>query len=821
MEYRAAVNAFLRKNCEHPLLPENLEGLECQVLGNKNFRFSKPDHDKALCPKPFEPKAIGFTGWNYLTNTSHWVGFDIDSILNHSKGHTYEAINEILETFKTYDNVSVVRSTSGLGYHFFIHFDPSNLPSITSRKEHIALSKATLDTLITIDGNLVDCCGMILWFWKDTQNEHSFELVQQATKQSIPPDIEKQRKINYSCDSNNYPDDSVSLDGGHRRLIDWLRKNAQDWWWNSEKSILVTHTYTLLQAHKELKLDGYFQTSATGETGAATGSDHNCFAIPIEQGGWIVYRFNIDCDEDSTWHTNAAGYRYAYFNTTPSIAECGKVNSAIRLDNGKFIFTRAGIIDTVQRMGIKCSIPDKRQFEAANKSGFLCITTERNKNDNCPDGWIEKGNTFFISFEIPKEKIQQRIRVPHDILRHVTFNGVEYGWYINTDGDWVSQNKNNVVDFLYSKGIKNTRDVIGKAVEQHWNLVNEPFKPEYPGKRIWNFEAAQYSVIPSRGDFPMWKTVLNHHGKTLDIFMEENSWCVENNIKTGAEYLFLWLAWLFQKPEAKLPYLFFFGPQNNGKSTFHEAIKLLLRKEIGYVRADRALTSDAGFNGELHNAIVCIVEETPLNKRESAAYNRIKDWTTASDIAIRPLHKAVYRTRNLTHWIQCGNSINECPILPGDTRVTAVWINPPKEYINKDEIFRELIKEAPGILYALITCALPEPCGRLQLPIIESGERQDIIEGNYNEVQEFIRLRCFYVPGELMLFSDFCAEITKEFDISKIMIGKHMKDFNEYPKGRALGDGQQYIGNISFEQKEAREYRFRKNKNGRLMKEII
>jgi chaperonin GroEL (HSP60 family) len=43
--------------------------------------------------------------------------------------------------------------------------------------------------------------------------------------------------------------------------------------------------------------------------------------------------------------------------------------------------------------------------------------------------------------------------------------------------------------------------------------------------------------------------------------------------------------------------LFFFGPENSGKSIFHEAFNELVT--TGVVMADRALTNQSDFNGEL------------------------------------------------------------------------------------------------------------------------------------------------------------------------------------------------------------------------------
>jgi hypothetical protein len=67
------------------------------------------------------------------------------------------------------------------------------------------------------------------------------------------------------------------------------------------------------------------------------------------------------------------------------------------------------------------------------------------------------------------------------------------------------------------------------------------------------------------------------------------------------DYLLYWIACMLRDPFEPLPYLFFYGDQNSGKSIFHEAVSLLMTK--GVAAADRALTNANDFNGELANAV--------------------------------------------------------------------------------------------------------------------------------------------------------------------------------------------------------------------------
>jgi hypothetical protein len=174
---------------------------------------------------------------------------------------------------------------------------------------------------------------------------------------------------------------------------------------------------------------------------------------------------------------------------------------------------------------------------------------------------------------------------------------------------------------------KDIKAVIGASVLRPWTLVNRPFQPEYPGDRTWNRGAAQFAFPPSldldRLHYPTWMKILNHLGKGLDEAVRNNDWCRANGIATGAAYLMHWIASLFQYPERHLPYLFFYSPeQETGKSTLYEALELVIPN--GCQRADHALTSLQGFNGELKSAVLCVVEETNLRAKKET-YNRIKD----------------------------------------------------------------------------------------------------------------------------------------------------------------------------------------------------
>jgi hypothetical protein len=203
-----------------------------------------------------------------------------------------------------------------------------------------------------------------------------------------------------------------------------------------------------------------------------------------------------------------------------------------------------------------------------------------------------------------------------------------------------------------------------------------------------------------------------------------------------------------------LPYLFFFGPQNSGKSIFHEALNLLLTK--GYRRADAALVSQATFNGELEGAILCIVEETDLRKNPTA-YNRIKDWVTSKDLNIHHKGRTPYHIPNTTHWVQCANDHQACPIFTGDTRITMCYVDSldPMDLIPKKKLLPILEKEAPDFLGEILSVELPESPDRLNVPVVDTGDKALAQQLNQNSLEAFVHEKCRIISGRKIKFSDF------------------------------------------------------------------
>ena len=141
-----------------------------------------------------------------------------------------------------------------------------------------------------------------------------------------------------------------------------------------------------------------------------------------------------------------------------------------------------------------------------------------------------------------------------------------------------------------------------------WKLTSQPFEPEYPGKRIWNRTAAQLRIQPADndGDYSHWMKMFRHLGHSLDDYVVTHPWCKDAGIRDGGDYLMFWVACMIRFPYASLPFLFFYGDQNAGKSILHESIKMFLISK-GVCDATQAILSKEGYKAELEGSELCII----------------------------------------------------------------------------------------------------------------------------------------------------------------------------------------------------------------------
>ena len=766
-------------------------------------------------------EAVGLTGWDWFNRCSRWVGFDFDSITNHVRGLNDSEMDALRDAVSRVPWITLRRSKSGKGFHLYVFLDPA-VPTV-NHTEHAALARAVLNQLsglLSIDfSSKVDVCGHVLWVWhrEATKEVKSFELIKEGTAlKQVPPDWrelvgQKRSRSNQKELNQLFTKTKIHhLDSSHQELLQWFASRSSLWWWDAEKNMLVCHTVELAEAHKELKARGLFSTLSKGKD---TPNDQNCFLFPLQDGGWIVRRHGLGTPESSCWFTDSSGWTTCYFNRQPDINILASVFGGTKMKSGGFVFEKLDdVVTALSTVNIKLpEVPKhimRRKAILSSQENELILSVERHEEDDkLEDGWYEARGPKWERV-IRYDVINTQIEVNDDLIRHVSA-GSGSEWWLKSRDLWVPKDKGDIKDALISLGFKKNdlSNLLGQAVLNHWELVNLPFREEYPGNRQWNRTSAQLAVTPRRGTFEHWNLILNHIGEGFGI--EEDPWCQKYNILTGGDYLKLWIACLFKYPYEPLPYLFLYGDEESGKSILHEAMERLFKNGIGYAKADTPLTSEQGFNGELFNAVLCIVEEVDL-KRNRRAIDRIKDWVTGRTISIHFKGRTIFGQKNTTHWLQCANQSDYCPVFPGDTRISVSRVGPiTAGEIPKPILLASLLEESGAFLEHVLNLDIPNSESRLKIPAIRSSIKEELQLLLRGGLEEFLENFCEEAPGcviELKYFTSmFCRTLMtqEQRDWTPTRISRSLP--LKFPRGRYGGGGQIFIGNIKL--KEGKEYR--------------
>lgn len=787
--------------------------------------------------------AVGMTGWDWKSKVSRWVAFDFDAILGHSETHakklTHTELEDVERAACNIPWVTVRRSTSGTGLHLYVYLD--KVPTKT-HTEHAALARAILGMMAALTGfdfvSRVDVCGGNMWVSHRKRAEQGLSLVKEGKiLRDIPATWRDHIKVISGNRRKNLPQHIkaagsgdtfeelcgqrhvIAIEPEHKSLIEHLTSTKALWWWDPDHNILVTHTKHLEDAHVALGMKGIFKTISTGRE---LGSDYNVFLHTLRGGAWAVRRFTLGVQEDSSWEQDGQGWTRCFLNREPDLATACRTHGGIENEKGAFVFREGEqAIQAAQLLGVTIDIDacfnSRSTTLKQHKDGRLVVQVDRDPHDHGDriQGFLAEGNKpwtriYRTTVNAPAEPEMSNY---DELVRHlITEANEDYGWVLKGDSSWRLEPLQHIKPVLASLGYsaKDITEVIGSSVMKCWKVVNKPFQPEYTGDREWNMNAAQYRFPPAQADkelnYPTWLRILEHCGSGLDDAVAGSGWAKANGIITGGEYLKVWIASLFQKPLEPLPYLFFYGVQNCGKTVFHEALSLLFTK--GYKRADVAIVSQSGFNAELEGSILCVIEETDLRVNKGA-YNRIKDWVTSREILVHEKNRTPYMTRNTTHWVQCSNDHRSCPIFTGDTRITMIQVEAldPTELIPRRRLFPELEKEASDFLRAILDLEIPESNDRLNVPVLITEAKLIAEELNQTPLQDFLRSRCFNVPGKALKFSEFYARFIEHCEPDEVRfwtrkrVGMELPP--EFPRGRTFGTVGVHIGNLSFTQEEA------------------
>lgn len=792
-------------------------------------------------------EGVGMTGWNWKNRTSIWVTYDVDSLVGHSTGLTAQQMNSIREACVNLPWVQVRTSTGGKGIHLYVFFEAA-VPTQT-HTEHAALARAVLAQMSSETGfefeASIDVVGGNAWVWhrKMVKSDGGLAIIREATTHiQAPPDWRdhlavvsrrRSRPIPEGVSEDRFGDlagahANLEIDTEHRRLLDWLENSPSYYYFQAANNMLVTHTFHLKEAHEALGLKGQFETLSTGKE---YGQDKNCFCFPVPHGGWMVRRFSPGCTEHPLWTIDESGWTRILYNSRKAIDDAADESGLLATRKGVYVADNFSQLTKFEaQIGVELGLPQDfmdRDATVRQEGNTITIETNHIPGDEAnppPDGWRYDRRKWkkTVKVESPSEAREvgqfQFLQQVDPHLRYTnrgSDKSKEGVWYCkDITEQWRSIRAPYLYNFVRAKWENALVDTaIAACLGNPWQIVHHPFQEEYPGHREWNFQPVTFSVPPAEWSedlqFPTWAKLLAHIGSSIDDDLQDNQWAVNNSITTGEEYLTLWIASLFQYPKSPLPYLFLCGPEQGGKSLFHEAIATLMT-DNGVKEAENALTSQGSFNEELESCVLAYVEEIDLSGHKSLAAQRIKKWVTSLTLLMNPKHRSTYVADNLTHWIQCANPISYCPVFQGDTRITVIWVNgiPEIDQIPKHIFLEKLREEASYFLAHLLHKTIPSCRDRLRIPALESADKTMIQEQHQSPTDIFIAENCEIDNGAVIPLPEFAQKFRDEYraDMSDISILRKIPNF--VVKGRigvlnrAGKEQRTFLGNIRWKEGE-------------------
>ena len=808
----------------------------------KDYKLSWPLEEHA--------EGIGSTGWDWKAKVSRWLGFDFDALTGHAIGVGIEdhQLKEVQKAAEALPYVEVRKSTGGKGIHLYVY--TNEIPT-DNHTEHAALGRCILGMMSSETGfdfaSQIDCCGGVMWIYhrKLTVENQGLSLLKPAEKILAVEDLpsnwkdhievvtRKRSKVRIEGIKDEYVDPFdqlasarriVTLDDTHKAIIDELARGGYSTVWVSDHHLLQTHTCALQRllddpdTNAELNLKGFYSTTSEGRDK----SSPNCFMFPLPDGAFKVYRFSPGISEANTWQQDGEGWTTCFFNHEPDLKTAARALGGAELaDNKGFHFDEARqALDVAKALGQDVQIGDKFHFRESvlrpNKDGRLVIRVKKEKDEAKPsDGWAKiRGDWWEKVFGVKTDPTEDQLDVAEfdgRLRTLVTPKCDSAGWYVKTtNGEWQRRPMGECKNWLHHHGLgKSEADaVLGGCINKPWNLVIKPFQDEYPGGRQWNYNAPQFRFEPAvlKDDnvpqHPHWDRIFQHCFCDLDDEIKKLRWAQDANIRDGYQYGLTWVASCFRDPFEPLPFLFFFGNQNSGKSILHEALSLLVTG--GIVDAKQALTSKNDFNGELLGGVLATIEEQDISGSPHA-YSRMKEWLTAKKILIRRMRTDAYPIPNTLHFMMMANDQMNCPVFPGDTRVMVIEVPDLllEEEIPKKILLERLEEEAPHFMRTLLSVELPQVRDRMRLPLVDTYKRQRSQEMHRSPLESFITEKCYKVPGKKILFADFYEKFiewmdpSERFEWSKSKASRGLP--SDTPSGASGGGNHRYVGNLSFE----------------------
>ena len=713
---------------------------------------------------------VGTTWWNWETRKSIAVGLDIDVADGHAEGTTTvstEKLNLLVDQLSTLPYITMVRSTSGRGLHVYVFFNADDLPSAATHHEHADNARRVLAKIETDLGyelsQHVDCVGSMFWFWSNTSTERSFSLVKRGGTlgwKDIQNVVIPERSRNFTA---NVDWDSSKVTKEHRSILQDIASQGYYFSWKEEIGMGHTHTKAIENVFHERQssgkpLLGSFETSSRG----ADPMTPNCFITPVGGGAFRVTRFGNGLQEPTWKYEGSSNYTYINEGVCP-LTSIREVSTGVK--RGVYQLDAAGLVELQALLGESFpSCPEKAEvvFNRDNSISLVSPTAS--------EGWVCRAGGYELKLKRKHDKSEadeRLLRLADCTFRFVLSpNGDPLGWYMKNVSDWIHYcGWSDIASSVQHKLGDLTIPAKTIAMDNPWTLSFLPFAGEYPGERLWNFRAPQFAVEPniSGGDHPTIDKVFEHIGLSLDDGVQENAWCRANGITCGRDYLRAWVASVIQSPEQILPYLFMVGPQNSGKSSFHELLSVMFTS--GVEDGGNALCSSAGHNFEIARAVVVYLEEKDLSQEKTQTYARLKEWVTAKTLTVHQKYHTPYSQPNMLHFVQMGNSTSNMPLEDGDTRIVVIDVPAIKVPVAKQLFEKSLRAEVPSFLRTLLNTKLGDPCDRMRIPTIMTEAKSCMLSEAMTPVMRACAKLLVSSPGdsvsikELYLqYVDLCNE---------------------------------------------------------------
>jgi hypothetical protein len=415
----------------------------------------------------------------------------------------------------------------------------------------------------------------------------------------------------------------------------------------------------------------------------------------------------------------------------------------------KFL-TADAALKTLAEFGITIRLADnllsRETMLRVAQDGRPILDIDRLPKESQPNGWRAKTKTLWT--RIFKGTLVKGDDDLDEVIRAVDTPDNKFGaWYMGCENGWVKHPGHNIYLYLRHLGHERTaaEAAMGRAIMQAWRQVSIPFAGEYPGNRQWNLSAPQYAHVPAEGPHPNWDKCFAHWGKYLTPDLApikgpdgellpnpRNPWAFRLGILDGPSYLKMWYACCLRYPDVPLPILFFFGPEDSGKSLFFEAFGFLVTRGVANVY--KAVKSRDEFNKELWGTVLAYIDEKDLSEIPGAI-QRLKEWSTCRKLSIRKMCTDPFEVDSFLHFVHCANSRHFLNVWPGDTRITVCHVGDlmEEEKIAKPKLEQLLLEEAPRILYTLLTMELPPLTDRLRLPVVTTDAKRELQEENAPE----------------------------------------------------------------------------------------